>query len=40
MANLSYAKCPACPNEAHTKNTIDKLFGFRNNGGNMQVQSY
>lgn len=40
MANLSYAKCPTCPNEAHTENKVEQLFGFRNNGGNIQVQSY
>lgn len=40
MANLSYAKCPNCPNEAHTKSEVDRLFGFRNNAGNIQVQSY
>lgn len=40
MAILSYAKCPTCPNEADTKSEVDRVFGFRNNGGNIQVQSY
>lgn len=40
MANLSYAYCPACSKEAKGKAKVDELFGFRNNGGHIMVQSH
>ena len=39
MANLNYAKCPRCPNEAKTKSQITELFGFRRYQGHIYVQS-
>lgn len=29
MANLEYAKCPNCPNIAHNRKDVKKLFGIR-----------
>lgn len=40
MVNLDYAKCPICPNEAHGKREVERLFGYRNDAGRIKVQSY
>lgn len=39
-ANLSYALCPNCNKEAKGKAKVMELFGIRNNGGYMMVQSH
>lgn len=40
MAELNYAFCPSCKKEARGIERVQKLFGLRNNAGNMQVQSH
>lgn len=39
MAELTYAKCPKCPNEAKTESQVNKLFGYRRYQGHIYVQS-
>jgi hypothetical protein len=38
--NLSYALCPNCNKEAKGKTKVIELFGTRNNGGYLMVQSH
>lgn len=40
MAQLEYALCPRCGKESNGKSKVELFFGFRNNAGNLQVQSY
>ena len=40
MASLNTATCPECRKQAHGKNQVIALFGLRNNGGHIMIQSW
>ena len=39
MKDLTYAKCPRCPNEAKTGSHVNRLFGYRRYQDHTYVQS-
>ena len=40
MGRVDWAICPECGIESKNKNKVEDLFGLRNNGGNIMVQSW
>ena len=40
MGKFDSANCPNCGKVANSKMEVEALFGIRNNGGNLMVQSW
>lgn len=40
MTKFDFAKCPKCDKVANGRSEVETLFGIRNNGGNLMVQSW
>ncbi len=40
MNKFDSAKCPKCDKIATNSGDVEALFGIRNNGGNLMVQSW